>query len=88
MRSRLCSTRSNLRSGVEASGRIVAVNLDDTGIDIVVAWETSEITISVKGDSLHADHVRNAAAEVVEAHFAHLQQHGVIGEQRPGNDDA
>jgi hypothetical protein len=52
---------------VAAAGKIIAVNLDDTGVDIVVAWETSEMTISADGDSLQAALVRKAATDVVDA---------------------
>jgi hypothetical protein len=71
---------------VAATGRIIAVNLDDTGVEIVVEWDGIEETIRADGDSLQAAHVRRAAAEVVEGHLDHLKGGGyTIGEPRPGD---
>ena len=71
---------------VPAQGRVTYITLDDTGLEVGVAWDTMiGETIRADADSVAAAIVREAAHEVVGQHFAHLQQDGyIIGEAPPG----
>ena len=70
-----------------AQGRVTSVNLDPTGLEVVVRWDPNgpEQTIVFDADSLELVSVRMEAERVVAGHLAHLHQDGyVIGEPPPG----
>jgi hypothetical protein len=71
---------------VPAQARVTSVNLDATGLEVVVRWESNvEETIVFDADSLELVSVRLAAEKVVANHLDHLKQGGyTIGEPPPG----
>jgi hypothetical protein len=71
---------------VTARGRIIYVNLDDTGVAITVEWGAVSETIEAGPDSLQAAVVRKAAEDVVEQHLAHLGYGYTLGTPPPSSD--